>query len=339
MSALAYDPALCEACETLDCLVRCQYMDLDLASARAEKDRLLRGEKTRILTDCATCYACEEYCPYGNHPFYQLVERQEELGVEPVPLPITNQQLRVMDMHGDMVPEKVHSPVINMCFFRMLGPTIRGPLYEGASIIAGSDIFCNIMWLHFARNSTIRDRLPRVIENLKTGFLNESGVDELVHYHDECCGAYTHLAPAFGIEVPFRSVHLFEYLTHRLDAIKDRIQPLNTVVAYQRPCSNRLIPDTQVWVDEIFKRIGVERPERKYDHENALCCGGTIRAQQKFDLADEVQQKNIDDMVDVGAKFCVFNCPACFFTMRDLISERGMTPILMSDLCQLAVRP
>lgn len=337
MPVLSYDPAVCEACETLDCLMRCQYIDLDLAAARAEKDRLLRGEKTRLLTDCATCYACEEYCPQGNHPFYQIVERQEELGVQPVPAPITHQQLRAMDMRGDLAPRKVQSPVINLCFFGALAPTLRGPLYEGASIISGSDIFCNIMWLHFGRTSTIKERLARAIENLSSGFLKESGVEELIHYHDECYGAYTHLAPAFGLEVPFRSVHLFEYLARRLDALKDRIRPLKAVVAYQRPCSNRLVPETQVWVDEIFRRIGVERVERKYDRENALCCGGTLRAQQRFELADEVQQNNIDDMAAAGAKYCVFNCPACLFTLRDAVSERGIQPILMSDLCQMAL--
>ena len=92
MYELRYDPRICQACPTVDCLVRCQYMDLDLAAARAEKDKLLAGEMNRVLTDCVTCYGCEEYCPSGNHPFYQIVERQEALGVLPAPVPITRQQ-------------------------------------------------------------------------------------------------------------------------------------------------------------------------------------------------------------------------------------------------------
>ena len=42
-------------------------------------------------------------------------------------------------------------------------------------------------------------------------------------------------------------------------------------------------------------------------------------------------------MEAVGAKYCVFNCPACFFTMKGMAAERGMTPILLSDLCQIAL--
>jgi Fe-S oxidoreductase len=334
---LKYDPEICAKCETFDCLMRCQYLDLDLENARKERELILAGEDSRVLTECATCYACEEYCPYGNHPFYLIVERQEELGTWPVPIPITNQQIKMMGPRGKIVPQKVESPVINMCSFAVLLGCIRGKLFAGASTIAGNDIFCNIMWLHFAKNSVIRERLPRVIDNIQSYYLKDSGVDELICFHDECYGAFTHLAPAFGIEVPFKPIHLFEYLTKRLTELKNEIHPINEKVVYQRPCSNRLIPETQHWVDDIFKLIGADRVAREYDRENALCCGMLIRAMQRDDLADDIEKRNLGDMEAAGAKYCVFNCPACFFTMRELVEERGMSPILMSDLCQIAL--
>lgn len=337
MYELQFDEKICKKCKSIDCLMRCQYMELKLEEAREEWDRVLRGEDSRVLRDCATCYACEEYCQYGNHPFYLIVDRQEEKDASPVPIPLTNQQLIVMRPRGRIASQKVQAPVVNMCSFPMLTGTIRGKLFEGASIIGGYDIFCNIMWLHFGRNSVIRERLPKVIDNIWSYYLKDSGVDEFICFHDECYGTYTHLAPAFGIEVPFKPIYLFEYLTQRLDELKDQIHPLNEKVAYQRNCSNRLIPETQHWVDDIFERIGVERVEREYDRENALCCAGTIYAQQRDDLADDVQKRNVDDMVAVEAKYCVFNCPACMFTMSDLVAERGITPILMSDLCHIAL--
>jgi Fe-S oxidoreductase len=272
MHELQYDPKVCQECETYDCLTRCQYINIDIEEAREERSRILRGEDCRVLRECATCYACEEYCPYGNHPFYQIVERQEQLETWPVPIPLTKQQIRMMAPRRQIAPQKVQAPVINMCFFPMLSGCIRGKLFEGATTISGSDIFCNIMWLHFAKNSVIRERLPEVIENIQNYYLKGSGVEELVCFHDECYGAFTHLAPAFSIEVPFKSVHLFEYLARRLTELKSEIRPLSARVAYQRPCSNRLIPQTQHWVDEIFRLVGVDRVERQYDGENALCC-------------------------------------------------------------------
>ena len=315
--------------------MKCRYLDLDLAEAREERQRILKGRDSQVLIDCTTCYACEEYCPFDNHPFYLIVERQEEKGILPAPVPITKQQIIMMQPRGTITPAKVAPPVINMCYFPMLTGCIHGKLFENASVIVGSDIFCNIMWLHFARNSVIRQRLPQIIDNIWNFYLKDSGVDTLICFHDECYGTFTQLAPAFGIEVPFRSTHLFEYLSKRLDVLKDHIQPLNAKVAYQRPCSNRLIPETQPWVADIFEKIGAERVNRSYDGENALCCGQVLRAQQRDDLADDVQARNLDDMAQSGAAYCVFNCPVCMFTLTDGVVERGMIPILMSDLCQI----
>jgi Fe-S oxidoreductase len=334
---LQYEPEICARCETIDCLTRCQYIDLNLESAREERRRLLDGEDSRVLRECATCYACEEYCPYGNHPFYLIVERQEQRQAWPVPIPLTKQQLRIMEPRGEIEPAKLTAPVVDLCAFSMLAGCIRGKLFEGASVISGRDIFCNVMWLHFAKNSVIRERLPRVIDNIVRCYLEPNGISELICFHDECYGTYTQLAPAFGIEVPFKLVHLFEYLARRLAELKAEIRPIHEKVVYQRPCSNRLIPETQHFVDEIFQLIGVDRPQRQYDRENALCCATTIRIAQRENLADDVQKRNLDDMQAAGARYCVFSCPACLLGLGEPVAERGMIPILMSELCQIAL--
>ena len=123
---LKYDPDICLQCETVDCLMRCQYLDFDLETAKKEKLRLINGEESVVLTECATCYACEEYCPNGNHPFYLITERQEEKGFWPVPRPLTNQQVIAMGPRGSIAPESVTAPVMNMCAFSMLMGSIRG---------------------------------------------------------------------------------------------------------------------------------------------------------------------------------------------------------------------
>lgn len=337
MYELNTDGKTCEDCQTCDCLIRCQYIDLDLETARQEKQRILNGEHSRVLQECVTCYACEEYCPHQNHPFFQIVEQQEKLGVWPVPLPVTHQQIRMMAPRGKLATQKLKAPVVDLCVFPMLAGCITGKLFEGATTFSGIDAFCNIMWLHFAKNSIIRERVPRAIESIQNHCLKESGTNELVCFHDECYATYTYLAAAFGIEVPFKPIHLFEYLVKKLTELRSDIRPIGVRVAYQRPCSNRLIPETQPWLDEIFKLIGVERVERKYDRDSALCCAMTIRAMQKENLADELQSKNVEDMRASGVKYAVFNCPVCMFSLGPLVSEKGIRPILVSDLCQKAL--
>jgi len=337
MEALRTDPDICARCSTFDCIMKCQYMDYDLEGAGREIAKLRNGERSAILTECVTCYACEEYCPYDNHPFYFIVEQQERLGIHPVPKPVEKSQVVMMGPRGEISEKQVGSPVINMCFFTMMQGGIRGPLFDGVSLIGGSNIFCNLMFLHFARNSTIKERLPVVIDNIMENYLSPSDVNELICYHDECYGAYTSWAPAFGIEVPFKPVHFFEFLYKRLCQMKDAIKPLGVKVAYQRPCSNRLCPETDRFVDDIFGLIGAERPERLYEYDNALCCGGIIEAAQLFDLAEENLRKNVEDMRDAGAQYCVFNCPFCFWTMAEPVMKLGMIPIMMSDLCLMAL--
>ena len=338
MNTIKFDPAICECCETVDCLMKCQYVDFDdISDAKSEKQKINAGEDSRVLHECLTCYACQEYCPYGNNPFYLLVERQEEKGILPAPKPIIKEQLKMMAPRGKITNLKVQAPVVNMCAFPMLTGCVRGSLFEGASVISGNDIFCNIMWLHFAKNSAIRERVPEMIENIMNYYLNDSGIDEMVCFHDECYGTYTSVADAYDISVPFKPIHLFDYINQRLDDLSYRIKPLKVNIAYQRPCSNRLAPEKDKVLDEIFEKIGARRVPRKFDRENALCCGGVPRAQQRDELADELVEKNIADMLAVGATYCVFNCPFCMATMAQEVAERGLMPMLVSDLVLTAL--
>jgi len=275
--------------------------------------------------------------PYDNNPFYLLVERQEELGILPAPKPIVEEQLRMMAPRGRITKQPVSGPVVDMCAFPMLVGCVRGKLFEGATPIVGTDIFCNIIWLHFAKNSTIRERVPQMIDNIMHYYLKDSDTNELVCFHDECYGTYTSVADAYGIKVPFTPIHQFDFINQRLDVLKDRIKPLNVKIAYQRPCSNRLSPQTDRVLDEIFEKIGAERVPRKYDRENALCCGGVPRAHQRDELADELVEKNINDMLKTGAAYCVFNCPFCMATLGQEVAEKGLMPILVSDLVQSAL--
>ena len=337
MHALKSEEAVCAACPSADCLLKCQYMDIGRDEAHVEMMKIVRGEDSPVLRDCVTCYACEEYCPQGNHPFYRITDAQEKLGIHVVPKPIEESQVRMMaPKEKKKEPKKLQGTVVDMCVFSILKGCIRGPLFENTSIFSGNDVFCNLMYLHFSRSSTIKERLPGVMENI-AAYLKDSGTDEIVCFHDECYGTYTSWAGAYGIDVPFKPVHLFEYIHKRLLAMKPQIKPLGVKVAYQRNCSARLVPETEHYVNDIFGLIGAERVQREYDYENALCCGAVLEVQQKFDLAEKNQDKNIADMKQAGVTYCIFNCPMCFFTLMEKVVKNGMTPMMMSDFCQLAL--
>jgi Fe-S oxidoreductase len=337
MCALKFSEEVCATCPSPDCLLKCQYMAIGKDEAKEEMMKIGRGERSQVLKDCVTCYACEEYCPHGNHPFYRIVEAQERFGIHVVPKPIEESQVRMMAPKGKKKEQKeLKGTVIDMCVFPMLKGCIRSPLFENTSVFSGNDVFCNLMYLHFSRSSTIKERLPAVMENIAT-YMKDSGTDEVVCFHDECYGTYTAWAGAYGIDPPFKPIHLFEYIHKRLLALQGQIKPLGVKVAYQRNCSARLVPETEHYVNDIFGLIGAERVKREYDFENALCCGAVLEAQQRFDLAESNQDRNVEDMKAAGATFCIFNCPMCFFTLMEKVVKAGMTPMMMSDFCQLAL--
>ncbi len=337
MVKLKFDKNICYSCETIDCLVKCQYLRFNIATAKKEKLKILKGEDTFILTECVTCYACEEYCLKGNHPFFQIVELQEEKGLYTAPKPITHQQIKMTSPKGRFeIKHPLINPVISLCVYGDMMKKIGESFCKEVSFLLGRDFFCNLVFLHFAKMSIIKERLPKIIEMI-SNLLKKNNLDDLICFHDECYAGLTYLAPAYGIPVPFKPIHLFEFLTKRLNVLKNNIKPLNQKVAYQRPCSNRLIPETQCWEDKIFNLIGVERIQRKYDRSFSLCCGSTFRMMGRDDLADEVQEKNVADMVNSKVKYCVFNCPMCYYTLGEKVNKEGIIPVMMVDLCQYAL--
>lgn len=341
MFKLQFDENKCLACDTQACLTKCQYMDLDQPAAKLEIENLIQGKETRVLHDCVTCYACEEYCPLGNHPFYLIVTRQEELDIPPLPDPLIQRGIQLgIPFRGEPEITPIQGTALNMGAFSPMRTMAEGKLFQGLTLMSTDGrkmfhYFCQLMYLHFARTSLINERLKKIIDTIAAHHATE-----VVHFHDECFGTYTHYAPAFGIDIPFQSIHLFEYLYNRLVELKDDIKPLGYKVAYQRPCSSRLSSDKHRFVDKIFDLIGVEHVQREYRDENALCCGSTILGQKRpgsraFCL--DLQKKNIEDMCRTGAQLCVFNCPACMQTIGTQVAKSGLMPIFMSDLCRTAI--
>jgi hypothetical protein len=334
MYDLKHDEKVCATCPSADCLLKCQYMEFEQDEAHEEMMKLIRGEDCRVLHECITCYGCEEYCRRGNHPFYLICERREEMGILTAPRPITNQWINMTQMQGKQKVGAVKERVMSFCFLPQLPLMGSGEIFKdlGWSFVFGAEFMCPAVHTHFAKMSVVKERLPQVLENF-----SELGVKEVICMHDECYGTYTSIAPAYGMEVPFRPIHYMDYLYDRLEELRDRIRLLNIRAVYQRPCSSRLSPQKLHRVGEIFRMIGVELVEREYQGENALCCGEIPRAIAGFRAASDIQRRNIQDMVDAGAQYCVFNCPACQTTLSERVVKFGLKPVHLIELCKMAL--
>ena len=334
MFELTFNETVCKTCPTGDCLVKCQYMTIEAHQARDEMLKIFRGEDSPVLQQCVTCYACEEYCVRGNHPFYLITQRREEKEIITAPRAFVQQWINIGEPRGKYKLGEIKERALSFGFMPQFLDIVKGKLFEDVmpSFFFGQEFFCNVVYIHFGNTSLIKKRLPLVIENIKN-----LGVQEVIFMHDECYAAFTSLAPAFGIEVPFRSIHYFAYLYERLQHLRDEIRPLGITAAYQRPCSNRLCPETHQYVAKIMELIGVKLVARSYQDDGALCCGSIFRSMYGYDLAHDVQTRNIDDMTEHGAEYCVFNCHGCQNALKTPVLHRGIEPIHIVELCRRAI--
>lgn len=335
MYKLKFNEKICATCPSSDCLLKCQYMTFSgHKEAHAEMMKVVRGKDSRVLHECTTCYACEEYCKRGNHPYYLICERREEKGMFTAARPITNQWINMTEMQGKFLVGDVKDKALSCCYIAELGDLGTGEIFKDVAAAGafGTEFMCPAVHTHFARMSVVKERLPLVIDNFR-----RLGVKEVICLHDECYGTFTSIASAYGIEVPFKPVYYMDFLLQRMKELRGKIKPLNITAAYQRPCSNRLIPDKLPLVKKILNLIGVKLPRRVYQDENCLCCAEIVRSISGYKLADDLQKRNIDDMLAVGAEYCVFNCPACQLSLSEKVSKRGLKPVHIIDLCKMAI--
>jgi Fe-S oxidoreductase len=325
-----FDETRCDRCG--DCFVRCLYVDYDKERAAFEIEELIAGRDAPILSACITCFACNEYCPTDARPFDLIMERQEQFGSLKVPPPmIASQEATFVATTEARVPE-TEGQLLSACVFSNSDPDLfQGRLFEGLPIVKGRHFFCYILFDHLGAPSVTERHAQKFVDNLAA-----AGAQEVILMHDDCYGMLVDRAPQMGINVPFRPVHILEYLRDYVDAHADDITPLNLRVAYQRPCASRLSPGKEEAVDAILERIGVERVQRQYDRENALCCSGALTVLQP-EAAPALRARNLDDAQKVGAEAMCYLCPVCRLTMAQDVQARGLGNYHIIELIRMAL--
>jgi len=333
-----FDSSYCAECKNVDCLTRCQWIEFSgVEDARAEKTKMINGEKSRVLSECVTCFACDEYCPNNSHPFDLITDLQEKYDSLPLNPSVRDSTVERFAPHAELRLKEIDpsKPVLNKCGFgRTNANRMQGQLFENLQYVSGLNFFCNLMYHHYARESVIKERAPIILDNIK-----KQGIKEMICYHDECYGFYNSFCPRNNIELPegFKAIHIYEYLYNYLKDHESEINKLNKKMAYQRSCSNRFVPDADEWVDKICDLIGVERVNRKYDREDAMCCGGIMATLGKKAMMRKAQNDNVDDMVDNQAEFVIYNCPMCLESLASKTGRKGLKNYLLSDLCRMAL--
>ena len=323
-----WNASKCDLCG--DCLVKCLYVDYDKESAAGDIRDLMDGRPAAILSKCVTCCACREYCPTGADPFDLILRAMEKHKAYPVSPEGVNMFALAPTLPSQVIPGEPGSPVLSLCVMQLPEGTIGGQMFNGLTIASGGDYFCYIGYVHAGLESPVAAGAQKFIDNIAA--LGR----EIIFLHDDCYAMVDAKVKDYGIEAPFRYMHLLEYMRNYLRDNRSKITRLGVKVAYQRPCASRYTPEKDVFVDEIFELIGVERPGRRYERQSALCCTGAfVRVYPQ--LAVEYQAKNVDDAIQCGADALVTLCPMCDRVLRRPTTERGLRKIYISDLCRMAL--
>lgn len=331
-----------------DCFTKCQYLQLDKDTAVQEMKNLMDGKDSFVLSDCVTCYACNEYCKPEANPFDLIATLQEErnsLGTMENARKMMENQYQPYESSKEV---EIQEPFMNACaFIKTHAETFKSKLFEGVDVLGGRNFFCNLLYFHTGQYSLVEKRAREIVSNIA-----KLGVKEVICFHDECYAFYTRYVPEYGIDLPFKPIHIFEYMVDYFKKHKDDIKPLNLKVAYQRSCSTRLTPDKDKYLDELLEILGVTRVKREYDGENALCCqapglqlAGAVdrdlipreKVKERKKAAKQRQKDNIEDAVNAGANAMLFVCPMCEDTLGKKAKRAGLLPVFITDLGRMAL--
>ena len=296
---------LCTLCGT--CLVECQWMDVSTSDAKRFRKEMIEGKHTPVLDNCITCYACNEICPNGANPSDQNLELQEKYRTL-VPKE-TVEAIEAQNLfEGELGEVPRADRVLATCSYEKTKPELlQGELYDMPRV-GGKPFLCWSGFPHLGAPSVQRKHLATMVERLAL-----TKAKEIVCFHVDCYSALVRTTHDSGIDVPFRPVHLAEYLVEYLGNNNDRVRPLGLDIAYQRPCTSRHAPDAEKHIDELFRMTGVRRVKRTYDRENALCCT-SVRLLFGKGNEKEDREKNVLDAKEAGARALVYFCPVCVGT-------------------------
>jgi Fe-S oxidoreductase len=331
-----WDSLKCDLCG--DCLVKCRYVDYDKDKAVSEIKRLMEGKAADILDKCITCNACFQYCPAGADPADLIYKMQEKM-MSPISLgfkPFIDSVIKAFEqgsrdaqvIEGD--PDKPALSFDSFPFSQFPAGTLESKMFKGMSVVRGRKYASLVGMVHMGGES-LSERYGRKVINS----FAELGKD-IVYIHNEGYILAHIKARELGIDVPYKYMHLFEYIRDYLLNNQSAIRRLNQKIAYQPNCAVRWFPQQNIWLNDIFDLIGVECVSRKYEGVNALCCGGPALF-VNGELAMNMQQDNIKDAMDNHAEAIITICPMCDTVMRDQTAKLGLPKIFITDLCRMAL--
>jgi len=148
-----FKPDLCNLCG--DCLVECQWIDIERDQAIASLKAMIDGKETPVLKQCITCYACNEICPEKANPFDLIAELQEKYHVF-LDEPTACTEEAKYTFTGELAGYPQAERVMTTCVFEKTDANlIQGELFD-LPRVGGKPYNCWLLFSHWGAESIQR---------------------------------------------------------------------------------------------------------------------------------------------------------------------------------------
>jgi Fe-S oxidoreductase len=134
----------------------------------------------------------------------------------------------------------------------------------------------------------------------------------------ECGHAYMALrwmgANMLGKPLPFKVLHISEYLSDALDQGKFRVGKVNTSVTYHDPCQVSRRGGATEAARNVLKHLGVDFREMEYGGDYNWCCGGgggVVTIKRADPLRRRVFKLKMDQVEKTEAEELLSSCANC----------------------------
>lgn len=144
------------------------------------------------------------------------------------------------------------------------------------------------------------------------------GVDEVV---TGCPGCFRTMSQDYATafkSVPFKVLHISQFLYAMKDTLKDHLRPIKAKVVYHDPCHLGRHMGVYEEPRELIKLIpDVELLEFKYNRKKALCCGSGGGVRSAFpEVSLEIAKSTLGELPE-GTEILVTACPFCKYNFID----------------------
>jgi len=160
----------------------------------------------------------------------------------------------------------------------------------------------------------------RSIAILNADRISSLGYSEIVTSCPGCFKTMSSEYPAIIGRVPFRVMHVSQFLYGRRAAIEGRLHPIRARVVYHDPCHLGRHMGVYDEPRALIRMVpGADLVEFKYNRSKALCCGAGGGVRSAFpEIAVEVARGITGaPLKETGAGIIITSCPFCNYNLKE----------------------